>query len=178
MSRLTAVDPKNAAPAVKPMFDSFIAERGAVPNMFRTLAHAPDLLKTFFDHFRAALAEGEVPVRIKEMVAVRVSHLNCSSYCLGSHTGLAKRFGVSDAQIESLQGRGNAEFTPAEKAAVDFAEGLTKGDVTESMFAALRKNWSERAIVEIACVACVFNYTNKFNCALATDLTVYPKKLG
>jgi alkylhydroperoxidase family enzyme len=80
MSRLSAVDPAGADPVLKPMFDSFIAERGAVPNMFRTLAHVPELLKTFFDHFRAVLAEGEVSTRVKEMVAVRVSSLNGSKY--------------------------------------------------------------------------------------------------
>lgn len=80
MSRLTPVDPSAAEASLKPLFDSFIAERGAVPNMFRTLAHAPQLLQTFFAHFRAVLAEGEVSTRLKEMVAVRVSAMNGSRY--------------------------------------------------------------------------------------------------
>ncbi len=80
MGRLTAIDPGTADASLKPLFDDFIRERGAVPNMFRTLAHAPDLLQTFFSHFRAVLAEGAAPTRVKEMIAVRVSHLNGSSY--------------------------------------------------------------------------------------------------
>ncbi|MCC6737775.1 MAG: carboxymuconolactone decarboxylase family protein [Planctomycetia bacterium] len=80
MSRLPAVEPAGADASLKPMFDSFIAERGAVPNMFRTLAHAPALLRTFFEHFRAVLAEGDVSTRVKEMIAVRVSSLNASRY--------------------------------------------------------------------------------------------------
>lgn len=80
MARLPAIEPANAHASLKPLFDDFIRERGAVPNMFRTLAHAPDLLSTFFAHFRAVLAEGEVSTRVKEMVAVRVSHLNGSRY--------------------------------------------------------------------------------------------------
>lgn len=178
MSRMTLVDPARADAALKPLFDDFIRERGAVPNMFRTLAHAPDLLKTFFAHFRAVLAEGAVPTRVKEMVAVRVSHLNGSRYCLGSHTGLAKRFGVSDGQVACLQDQGKADFTPAEKAAVEFGEALTKNDVPPALYAELRKHYDERGIVEIAAVACTFNYTNKFNTALETEPTVYPQKLG
>ena len=58
----------------------FIRERGAVPNMFRTLAHDPKILQTWFEMFRATLREGEVTTRVKEMVAVRVSHLNQSRY--------------------------------------------------------------------------------------------------
>ena len=80
MARLSTVDPAAADASLKELFDSFIKERGAVPNMFRTLAHAPTVLKTVFDHFRAALAEASVPTRVKEKIAVRVSHLNASRY--------------------------------------------------------------------------------------------------
>jgi len=80
MSRITPVDPATADPSCKPLFDDFLRERGAVPNMFRTLGHAPDVLKTFFAHFRAVLAEGAAPTRLKEMIAVRVSSMNDSRY--------------------------------------------------------------------------------------------------
>jgi alkylhydroperoxidase family enzyme len=80
MARITPVDPAAADPSLAPLFSDFIRERGAVPNMFRTLAHAPDLVKTFFAHFRAVLAEGAVSTRLKEMVAVRVSSMNESRY--------------------------------------------------------------------------------------------------
>jgi alkylhydroperoxidase family enzyme len=74
------VDPAGADPSCSELFSDFIRERGAVPNMFRTLAHAPEVLKTAFAHFRAVLAEGAVSTRVKEMIAVRVSHLNRSQY--------------------------------------------------------------------------------------------------
>ena len=80
MARVKAIEPKDADPSLKGIFDDFIRERGAVPNMFRTLAHAPQVLQTAFAHFRAVLAEGEVNTRVKEMIAVRVSHLNQSHY--------------------------------------------------------------------------------------------------
>ena len=80
MARVTAVEPAAADPLLKPLFDDFLRERGAVPNMFRTLAHDPKLLQTWFDAFRATLREGAVTTRVKEMVAVRVSHLNGSRY--------------------------------------------------------------------------------------------------
>ena len=80
MARLTAVEPAKADPSLKALFDDFLAERGAVPNMFRTLAHDPRVLQTWFDAFRATMREGEVTTRVKEMVGVRVSHLNRSRY--------------------------------------------------------------------------------------------------
>jgi alkylhydroperoxidase family enzyme len=80
MARVAPVDPSQADPSLKPLFDDFIRERGAVPNMFRTLAHDPEVLKTWFAMFRATLREGAVSTRVKEMVAVRVSKLNASRY--------------------------------------------------------------------------------------------------
>lgn len=80
MARLTALEPREADPSLKGLFDDFLRERGAVPNMFRTLAHDPEILKTWYAAFRATMREGSVPTRVKEMVGVRVSHLNQSRY--------------------------------------------------------------------------------------------------
>ena len=74
---------------------------------------------------------------------------------------------------------GNAEFTPAEQAAIAFGEELTRNPagVSDATFAELRQHWNERQIVEITAVACLFNSFNRFNNALGVDLTVYPKSL-
>ncbi len=81
--------------------------------------------------------------------------------------------------MEALQGKGTAEFAPAERAAIAFAEEMTRArGVSEATFAELRKHFDERAIVEIAAVTACFNYTNRFNTALDMDLTVYPKPLS
>ena len=87
---------------------------------------------------------------------------------------------MTEAQVGCLLDTGPADFTPAEKAAIAFAEELTKHPqgVAEPTFAELRKHWNERQIVEITAVACLFNSFNRFNNALNVDLTVYPQSLG
>ena len=86
---------------------------------------------------------------------------------------------MSEAQVNCLLDSANAEFTPAERAAVAFAEELTlkSHGVADATFVELRKHWNDRQIVEIAAVACMFNSFNRFNNALGVDLTVYPKSL-
>ena len=78
-----------------------------------------------------------------------------------------------------LLDQGQADFTPAEQAAIAFAGELTlhPQGVSDAVFAELRNHWTERQIVEIAAVACLFNSFNRFNNALGVDLTVYPKSL-
>ncbi len=80
MARITALEPSDADASCRDLFQDFLRERGAVPNMFRTLAHDPEVLKTWFDAFRATLREGSVATRVKEMIGVRVSKLNTCHY--------------------------------------------------------------------------------------------------
>ena len=86
---------------------------------------------------------------------------------------------MTEAQVSCLLDQGLADFAPAERAALAFAEELTRHPegVAEATFAELRKHWSERQVVELAAVACLFNSFNRFNNALGVDPTVYPKPL-
>ena len=80
MPRLSKLSPDQADPASRQVFDHFLRERGNVPNMFRTAAHRPEIMKTMTEHFRTVMTTGTVPRKLKEMVAVRVSHLNRCEY--------------------------------------------------------------------------------------------------
>jgi alkylhydroperoxidase family enzyme len=80
MPRLTKLSPEQADTATREVFDIFLKERGNVPNMFRTAAHRPEILRTLTAHFRAVMNTGSVDKKLKEMVAVRVSHLNRCEY--------------------------------------------------------------------------------------------------
>jgi hypothetical protein len=73
--------PIEEAPAeARPAFERFLAERGNVPNMFRTLARRPDIMTTLAQHLHAVTYTGSVPVRIKESLAVYVSLRNTCRY--------------------------------------------------------------------------------------------------
>ncbi|MDK2920178.1 MAG: hypothetical protein PWQ37_2911 [Candidatus Petromonas sp.] len=80
MARIRPLGLDEVDSEAKKIFDDFLKERGNIPNMFRTLAHRPLLLKTAFDHFRTILKTGTVDFKLKEMVAVRVSQMNECAY--------------------------------------------------------------------------------------------------
>ena len=68
-------------PRLQRIFESFHAERGNVPNLFRVMGRRPQLMTTFNAHFAAVLsAEGTLGVGFKEMLAVRVSQINECDY--------------------------------------------------------------------------------------------------
>jgi alkylhydroperoxidase family enzyme len=80
MPRISKIPPDQADPQAREAFDAFIKERGKVPNMTRTVAHRQEIMVTMTDHFRAVMTTGNVERKLKELVAVRVSHLNKCEY--------------------------------------------------------------------------------------------------
>ncbi len=78
--RLSNPSPDQADPETRAVFDHFMKERGNIPNMFRTMSHRPDIMRSMTAHFRAVMNTGTVDKKLKEMVAVRVSHLNRCEY--------------------------------------------------------------------------------------------------
>ena len=62
------------------IFDVYQKERGNVPNMVRTVAHRPEILRSMIAHLRAVMNTGTVPVKLKELVIVRTSQLNHCEY--------------------------------------------------------------------------------------------------
>jgi uncharacterized peroxidase-related enzyme len=174
MSRISRLDRSEVSAEMAALYDKAFAQRGNVPNMFRVMAHRPEIFATMQAHFGAVLNTGTVSTRLKELIIVRTSQVNETPYCLASHTILARNLGWSDEQLAHLaEWRERADFTPAEKAALRLAETVT-GDahgVTDEQFAELRSFYSEGEVVELLCAIGLFNYFNRFNNALRMEPT-------
>ena len=174
MSRISRLDRSQVGPEIAPLYDKVFAQRGNVPNMFRVMAHRPEIFATMQAHFSAVLNTGTLPVRLKELIIVRTSQVNETPYCLASHTILARNLGWTDDQLMHLaEWTERSDFTPAEKAALRLAETVTRDAhaVSDQQFAELRSFYSEGEIVELLCAIGLFNYFNRFNDALRMQPT-------
>lgn len=174
MSRISRVNRSEISEEMNALFDKIYAERGNVPNMFRVMAHRPEIFATMQAHFAAVLNTGTLPKRLKELIIVRTSQLNETPYCLASHTRLAKNLGWSDDQLTCLADWPRRDdFTAAEKAALRLAETVTRDahSLSDDQFAELRACYSEGEIVELLCAIGLFNYFNRFNDALQMQPT-------
>ncbi len=60
---------------------------------------APDIEKAFWNFSKAAFADGAVPRKIKELIAVAVAHTTQCAYCIRAHTLGALRDGATEAEI-------------------------------------------------------------------------------
>lgn len=59
----------------------------------------PNTHEAFEAFSRAAFAEGAVPEKTKQLIAVAVAHTTQCPYCIQGHTKLAHRKGASDEEV-------------------------------------------------------------------------------
>ena len=72
----------------------------ATPQMSaRRKALAPDIHDAFDGFSRAVFAEGALPEKTKQLIAVAVAHVTQYPYCITGHTKLARRKGASPEEI-------------------------------------------------------------------------------
>ena len=93
------------------------AARGRVLNIFRTLAHHPDLMKRWLTFGTHVLLQSTLPVRERELVILRIGWLCRAEYEWGQHRLIALGAGISEEEIERVaQGPDAAGWSPLEAA--------------------------------------------------------------
>jgi AhpD family alkylhydroperoxidase len=60
---------------------------------------APDAMKAFWAFDKAAVAEGAIPVKYKELIAVGVALTTQCPYCIDVHAANARKAGATDAEL-------------------------------------------------------------------------------
>lgn len=62
-------------------------------------ALAPELMKAFWAFDKIAVAEGAIPVKYKELIAVGVALTTQCPYCIAIHSGNARKAGATEAEL-------------------------------------------------------------------------------
>jgi len=168
--RIPALSDEQASPDARPVFTQVRKAVDMVPNLHRTLAHAPAALRAYVS-MAGALAGGILPPPLREQIAVATAAANSCAYCASAHTALGKLAGLEAGELASnLHGEAT---DPRAAAALTFARRLveTRGDVTEADFGALRDaGFGDAEIVEIIAHVGLNTFTNLFNVAVGTEI--------
>jgi alkylhydroperoxidase family enzyme len=76
MSRISRLDCGEVTPKIAVLYDKAFAQRDNVPNMFRMMAHRPEIFITMQAHFGAILNTGTVPAKLKDLIIVGTRQVN------------------------------------------------------------------------------------------------------
>ena len=152
-------------PVLTENFENILARGGQIINLHRVSGHAPVLAKVRGD-FVWALRDACLASRqMRELAIVRVAYLMDCDYELDHHLPLARRAGLSDAQIEALRDwRGKEElFDTPQLALLAYLDGMfnNRGEVDDDTFQRLLTHFPPQEIVELTMCATSY-YANAF----------------
>jgi AhpD family alkylhydroperoxidase len=60
---------------------------------------APEVMKAFWAFDKAAVADGAIPVKYKELIAVAVATTTQCPYCIDIHASNARKSGATEAEL-------------------------------------------------------------------------------
>ena len=155
-------------PALKNRLDELW---GTPPNLYRALANHPALVAAWSEFSRMLRHDTRTPRALRELVILRGAQLMRSEYEWAQHLSMARKSGVREAQIEALdKWRASGEFDVREKAALELAEAVTNGRVSDEVYAKVARHFDQHDYVELAAVAAFYAMVGRMLDAMAVPL--------
>src|SRR5580658_5003360 len=127
-------------------------------HFFRLMANRPEVLKNFVPFYGSVVGPGSVEQRAKELVYLTVSYANKCAYCTAAHTASGRKAGVTEDEMRALQAGQDGGFSPAERAAIEYARELTRSADGAQTRGGLNQHYSDEQIVEITLIAAMANF--------------------
>ena len=126
MALVSYVSNQEAAEKIKPVFEGMEKKLGAVPNVFRAMAHNPEMLEAFLA-LNATLPRTKLDGKLRELAYIKTSELNGCDYCLHHHRALGKKAGLNDRQVaETAQFETSDAYDDLERDVMRYAEEVTR----------------------------------------------------
>ncbi len=174
MSRINPLNLQEVSGEAKAVYEEIQNAFGMVPNLFRTYAHFPPLLKANWEKTKALMMGGSLSREIKECIAVVVSQANSCQYCVAVHSTMLEGLGFTDERIQAIQKNLDAAaLSQKERKLLDFVKKstLTPLMITDQEFQELRElGVTDSEIVEMQGVMELFTGYNKFLDSLSVTI--------
>ena len=147
---------------------------GIVPNIFKSMAIRPALLRVNWDKFRATILTGYLPRTLKEMIGILISQANGSEYALRVHLQGLSALGMSEEVLQMLvHDYQKCPLPEREKAVLRFGLlaatdplQLDQADYEELRLHALR----DEEIFEIVATADLFSSINAYTDSVCVEI--------
>ncbi len=146
---------------------------GTVLEPSRLWARTPRVFVAFAALF-AAIDRRSSPIdpALRSLITVRVSQINWCRFCVDINSSFVLQRGGNAEKLADLERfESSARFSEAEKAALAYAEAITRAGPRPGAehFARLRRYFDDDAIVELTAITAFQNASSKFNAALDVE---------
>ncbi len=153
-----------------PLIHRIVGERGHLLALYQMLLHSPAVADGWRAYLTAIRQESQLDGMIRELVIMRIAHLNRAPYEADQHRPIALREGLSQAQLDGLTVPDIAPgaFDARQRAVLAYVDAMTLYvQVEPAVFASVRAWFSDRALVELTATIAAYNMVSRFLEALA-----------
>ncbi len=179
-ARVPYLDRDDLPEADRETFDNLIAERGRpVGNIFRALAHTPNILRRFLA-LGGELRNGTaLDPRLRELALLTVGRLAEAEYEFVHHWNIARRVGVPREKLEALtEWETSSAFTAEERAVIRYAVEATRSvRVSDETWNALKAYLDTRRMMELVLNVAFYNMVVRVLVPVGIELEPGVKKL-
>lgn len=120
--------------------------------------------------------------KLRELIKIRVSQINGCAYCLAMHTRDARKIGETDERMHLLDAWREAPlYSVRERAALEWVEAITlvsETHIPDTAFEVVRKQFSEKEIVDLTAAAVAINTWNRLAIAFRVPPQVDSKRVA
>jgi AhpD family alkylhydroperoxidase len=171
MAHIPYADPKD--PALQPLVERIVAERGSVLHLYQMLLHSPPLADGWLGFLTNVRQRLDLDGGLRELVIMQVAHLNRAPYEAEQHAPIALEHGLTTRQLAALpQWQSERSFSPVQCAALQLADSMTRDvQVPAEVIDAVRAHLDERQTVELVGTIAAYNMVSRFLEALQIHST-------
>jgi len=154
-----------SSPAVQPLVQRIVAERGSVLHLYQMLMHSPPLAEGWLGFMTQVRQKLELGGDLRELVIMRIAHLNGAPYEAQQHEPIALKEGLTPAQLAALPAWGEVAelFTPLQGDVLRLCDARTRDVHVEApLVQAVREHLGERRLVELVATIASYNMVSRF----------------
>jgi AhpD family alkylhydroperoxidase len=147
-----------------PLAQRIVAERGSVLHLYQMLMHSVPVAEGWLSYLTAIRQKTALPGALRELIIMRVAHLNHAPYEADQHVPYALREGVSSAQLDELQSWTTSKlFDARQRAVLAYTDAMTREvQVPDAVFAGVASHFSPELTVEITATIAAYNMVSRF----------------
>ena len=163
MAIIPSLEKNQVEEIAKEVYERFEKQTGKVPEWVKVMAHNPKILKEFTELFKVIMGEGKIEPLLKWKIAFVISNSLKCPFCVDVTIKMLKSLGATDQVVEKVE-KGEIENEDEKELLALVKEVTLKAHVcTPELLTELKKDFSEKEIIEIVSIIGLFNYINRFN---------------
>ena len=150
---------------VLPLVQKIEAERGEVLHLYRMLMHSVPVATGWLGYLTAIRQQCKLSAALRELVIMRVAHINGAPYEADQHKPFALKAGVTPEQLDALANWQDQPevYDAVQRDVLAYTDAMTREvHVSDAVASAVRAHFDHEQLVELTATIAAYNMVSRF----------------